>query len=470
MDIKLIILYYLIFINLIGFIAFGIDKRRAIQHKWRIKEKVLFTLALLGGGIGCFIGIWVFHHKTRHKTFTLGIPVIILLEALCIIFLFIPGQAQKEEHPAVAVLKQELDLVKQGNDGTADNLLSVPTLFQDTDSSSALDPEENQVVTLFFKNFDYQVLDTLITETTAAITLELTTIDAKALAKDFVAQSFVKRIQDDATSDTVNCSLSDYYLALHDLLKQNNYDTVTSKCTISLTKLEDIWKIDEDQNLNLLLTGGFVTYAADPELLTPEEVVALQFDTMKKFDIEQMNRFLSLDNMFSADDEYKRTISKALAAQILNCLDYNITGSTDDGLTASVSIDVISCDCHSIIQKYTESLDSYLSTSQALADGISGRLMKSNQILVESINSNTSSSAASITLTLVNDGTAWKIQMDENIAQAILGNIEEAIASISTSPHTEDDQKDAESEAEPEADSDSESETDSEPEADSDSE
>ena len=68
--------------SLAAFAAFGLDKYKAKAGKWRIPERTLFLLALLGGGIGAFLGMKVFHHKTMHKQFVIGIPVIMVIQAV----------------------------------------------------------------------------------------------------------------------------------------------------------------------------------------------------------------------------------------------------------------------------------------------------------------------------------------------------------------------------------------------------
>ena len=72
--------------NLAAFCAMGIDKRRARRRQWRIPEKTLFALVLLGGGIGGTMGMYVFRHKTRHWYFVVGMPVILLAQLLLIRF------------------------------------------------------------------------------------------------------------------------------------------------------------------------------------------------------------------------------------------------------------------------------------------------------------------------------------------------------------------------------------------------
>ncbi len=67
---------YLLIINLIGFIIMGVDKKRAIRGAWRISEASLFTVALLGGALGCTLGMNHFRHKTKHWYFKYGMPAI----------------------------------------------------------------------------------------------------------------------------------------------------------------------------------------------------------------------------------------------------------------------------------------------------------------------------------------------------------------------------------------------------------
>lgn len=80
------IIYYLIFINTVGFALMGIDKKKAREHKWRISEKTLFFAALLGGSAGTTAGMRLFHHKTRHWYFVIGMPAIFLVQAILLYF------------------------------------------------------------------------------------------------------------------------------------------------------------------------------------------------------------------------------------------------------------------------------------------------------------------------------------------------------------------------------------------------
>lgn len=80
------LIIYIIGINIIGFLAMFIDKQKAKRGTWRIPEKTLFILTLLGGGIGTISGMYLFRHKTRKLYFTIGFPAILISEALLIIY------------------------------------------------------------------------------------------------------------------------------------------------------------------------------------------------------------------------------------------------------------------------------------------------------------------------------------------------------------------------------------------------
>ena len=73
---------YLMVINLIGFFIMGMDKKRAIRGAWRISEASLFSVALIGGALGCTLGMYFFHHKTKHWYFRYGLPAIFVVQVL----------------------------------------------------------------------------------------------------------------------------------------------------------------------------------------------------------------------------------------------------------------------------------------------------------------------------------------------------------------------------------------------------
>ena len=84
------LLIYLAVINVATFFTYGLDKWKAKKALWRIRESSLLMLAVLGGSIGAWLGMKVWHHKTQHKKFRYGIPVIIIIQLVIIgYFLYI---------------------------------------------------------------------------------------------------------------------------------------------------------------------------------------------------------------------------------------------------------------------------------------------------------------------------------------------------------------------------------------------
>ena len=84
-----ILTIYLIFMNLLAFLLMGLDKAKARRNRWRIPEKTLSLSAILGGSIGAILGMQVFRHKTKHASFRIGMPCILIAQlGLAVYILF----------------------------------------------------------------------------------------------------------------------------------------------------------------------------------------------------------------------------------------------------------------------------------------------------------------------------------------------------------------------------------------------
>ncbi len=84
-----VLLVWLAVINLVTFAVYGIDKAKAKRGAWRVPEKTLFLLPLLGGSLGALLGMRVFHHKTKHWYFVWGIPLILLAQLALAVWLYV---------------------------------------------------------------------------------------------------------------------------------------------------------------------------------------------------------------------------------------------------------------------------------------------------------------------------------------------------------------------------------------------
>lgn len=81
-----IILFYVMVINMVTFLLFGLDKRRARKKQYRIPEKILLVAAAGGGSVGAFTGMYMFRHKTKHVKFYMGIPLLIMIHILAVLY------------------------------------------------------------------------------------------------------------------------------------------------------------------------------------------------------------------------------------------------------------------------------------------------------------------------------------------------------------------------------------------------
>ena len=82
------IIMYLAVVNILAFICFGVDKQKAKTHQWRISEKTLLGIAVCGGSLGAICGMRFFRHKTQHTKFALGLPAILIVQAILIVLLY----------------------------------------------------------------------------------------------------------------------------------------------------------------------------------------------------------------------------------------------------------------------------------------------------------------------------------------------------------------------------------------------
>ena len=86
-----IVLIYFLTINVVTFFLYGIDKWKARRDKWRISEATLLGLAVIGGSIGAWLGMKVWHHKTLHKKFRYGLPLILFAQIVLLVLYMTKG-------------------------------------------------------------------------------------------------------------------------------------------------------------------------------------------------------------------------------------------------------------------------------------------------------------------------------------------------------------------------------------------
>ena len=82
----MMLLYYLLVVNVLTFVIFGLDKWKARQGRWRVPEATLLGLAAVGGSVGAWLAMRLFHHKTQKKKFRYGVPVLFVLQVAAVVY------------------------------------------------------------------------------------------------------------------------------------------------------------------------------------------------------------------------------------------------------------------------------------------------------------------------------------------------------------------------------------------------
>ena len=335
---------------------------------------------------------------------------------------------------AEKAIKKDLDLLKNLDSETTMKYISYQELFPDSDDNTELSDDIKEVFSLFFQNFDYKILDvsTDQNQETASAQLRLTTLDAQALARDFVSQSLqdeiLKAASGDKNTEKNEKSLEQRYLRLHKLLKNNSYKTVDRNASIQLinhgSPSNPNWEITHSYSLENDLVGGLITYLSDPDLVPPDETLGVYLKTLQEMDVQQMSNYLGLDSILNTSDPAKNAIASALMEQFHSCFNYKITDTSVSGYLAEVQVDLTTFDSDSILSQYEEELNTYLASADAVIDGSQKRYNKSHELLLDSIKNNTTTTTANATFHLTNDGVSWKLEdAGTELGNAIFGTL-----------------------------------------------
>lgn len=357
-----------------------------------------------------------------------------LLAFLMIILLsvFLCSCSQSAKAHAEKAIKKDLDLLKNLDSETTMQYISYQELFPDSDDSTKLSADIKEVFSLFFQNFDYKILGISVDsdEKNASAQLKLTTLDAEALASDFVSASLQEEILENASgkeNDNEN-SLEQRYLLLYKLLKNNTYSSAERNTSIQLNNLgsssEPDWEITHSSSLENDLVGGLITYLSDPDLVPPAETLTVYLKTLQEMDVKQMANYLGLDSILNTSDSAKNAIASALMEQFHSCFNYKISSTSVSGYLAEVDAELTTFDSNSILTQYEKELNTYLASADAVIDGSQKRYNKSHELLLDSIRNNQATITATATFHLTNDGASWKLEnAGTELGNAIFGTL-----------------------------------------------
>ena len=343
--------------------------------------------------------------------------------------------SHKNESDVKSVVRNELDQLKNLDSETTQKYIPYTELFPDATENTDLTDEINETFSLFFRKFNYKISDVIVgtANHSATVSVKLTTIDSKVLARDFKAELLRTQITESAQAQKGNIkdssrSLEAHYLILNHLLNTNDYDTAETDCNIQLVNTgndkKEKWKIQRTNSLEDDLVGGLIADLANPDILSPEDTLTVYLDTLQKLDLKEMTSYLGVVNIMNTSDTAKNSIASALAEQIHKNFNYVIKSSSENGYNATVTTEITTFDSDSILADYQEKLDKYLASADAVIDGYRKRCEKSFEILLNSINDNTVTTVNDVDFVLINDGVSWKLQDEGNtLGNAIFGTL-----------------------------------------------
>lgn len=427
---KTILFGFIAAINLLGLSMMGIDKWKATGNRWRIPEKTLFLISLLGGSIGIFIGMYLFRHKTKKLRFTIGIPVLLVLQILCVLFLFLHRQEQLGS-PSTAV-DNELALIQNLDETTIQNFVSYENMMSTPPTDSKVGRETTEAVHLFFKNFQYHVHSEEITGDTATVSAKIINIDTHALARDVCLALTARNLNLNSDSQAPE-TLNDYFTLLRDTLKNNSYELVATTAYFQLTRENNVWTIQSDADLQDQLVSGFISWINDPDLLNPTDVLKIYLDEFTALTGQEWIDYLSIEDIFSTGSAlHYSEVDQLYLEKITEYFSYTIESCTTDGNMASAQITITSIDMAKVLECYKEKLLKYAHTSESITSDDASLADDSAAYLMEALEEAAAPATFPVTVTLTNDGHTWQLEISEELTNAFLGDISGAIEAFAS--------------------------------------
>ncbi len=451
-----LMIIYLVCINAAAFISMLLDKHRARNGTWRIRERTLLLMALAGGSVGALIGMYTVRHKTRHLKFKIGIPLILILQICLIVLLLFYVRAANSPETA---LKKQFNLLTRTSSGQIQ--LLEPLLQQQTGSvniahdaeidtslsGSSADLLLAEAADLFYKDFSYQILSTAVSENEAEISLRITGIDSRSLAKDLCLKLTEARIQTSGDSASY-LSRSEILSLLITALKTDSYSLVTEDAAVRLRYVDQYWELQMDDQTVSLLSGHLAEYISDPYLLSPAAVLELYLVYYQSLSAAEWENVVNTSDLFATgsithaglvDEVYFEKLSECLQLSV-KAADIDVTsssagslGGSTHGSIASVPIEVTSLNMPSIMQSYRERLIAYAKTADSITADSDSLDDTAAQILASCIQDSEETLTQTAQVEMQHDGRYWYPEITVEITDMMLGNLSEGLDVLNNS-------------------------------------
>lgn len=350
-----------------------------------------------------------------------------LILLVCSAFLFTGcGYAGPEK-----AVRKELDAIQKVDEHAITSFISYEDIKVSSDQTQSSESDAADAIKLFFRNFKYHIDSSSQSADgkSATVTVSITNLDAKALAADLCREMYRDSLH---YGSAQNSDIHSSFTLMKECLEQNEYPQKTTTATFHLTGSNNVWTIQENATLEDELVGGLVSCLSDPYLLAPEDVLDLTLAPFREFTEEDWQNYLNISDIFAVGNDQADTIDQLLFQQISDFFDYEITDAVQDGDTAHATVQITSLDLNAVIESCLEPLRAYGSSTESIRASSEEFNEKTCDILISALEANTGSTVTPVEVLLYNDGHTWDPVLDESFTDALLGNLDQALDSLTT--------------------------------------
>lgn len=310
----------------------------------------------------------------------------------------------------------------------------------------------------FTEHFRFRVLSENVSGDTAQVTVRISNIDTRELARDvrlmLLGNEYQKQLLgEDPAADQSGMTV---YSALRDCLENSDYPIKDTETTISLVRGSSGWEIQADRFLSNALVSGLISNMDDPYLLEPEEVLSSFLSRFSRLSHEEWLTFLGKSDVFATKSERAQEIDDAYADALSSCYSFRIgqkngeteNESSDDpasaqipessyggessgGITSqTVYVDITSVNLPKVMRSVREDLLSFADSAESYERSDSEIREIAAADLIDAFQSDVSERDFLLSVQMVNDGNGWAIQDSGKITDAVLGGMKDAIAAL----------------------------------------
>lgn len=310
-------------------------------------------------------------------------------------------------------VRETLDQITAIDSGT------ISILLDENETTRLSDARAADTLQKLFEHFSYRITGSSISGDSAQVSVKITNIDMKKLAKD-VREEQIRR----GASAAPSLTQIDRFLSL------GGYGTVSEEGQIRLIRNRKNWTIVQDENLKKLLTGSLAEDLADPDLLSAREVLQAYLDSFSSYTEKNWSSYFGQNDIFRTYAPLYPDIDTAFLNKIRDSYSARISRVDVKGAEASAPVTITSIDMKKVLDVYAKSLVSYAHTVEAITDDPATLSNTSAKALLDALNSVSDTASTSVTFTLRHTASGWQIFDTTGLTNALLGDMSGALGSF----------------------------------------